>query len=330
MKILPNNISEIIWRGHLRTYSHTLFDYFERYSPILSSDIKILSTNSIYICPLCTEKYFAETDQGIIGNSEFSLDHLPPESTGGEFKIITCKKCNNESGEYESDLARLLDFGELPDKKYKSIFPKMSIEDKETGEQFFASVQLKDGKPNITFNEKAKQHDLKLKKFLEELHSGKKGKLAINIPFPDYERIGKALLKSAYLTCFVWWGYEFVYSKNGEMIRDVLKDKIKYPTRVPTIWRETKKIDLPVGVAIVSKENVRQSFLVNLEIKGSRGNFAAAIMIPNPTPDGWSKLYELDTYATGKSLTAFEGLSIPRTVIRNGYTIAWNIVSWGK
>lgn len=330
MIIFPNNISESIWRSHFRTYSHTLFEYFENYSPILSLEIKILSTNSLYICPLCTKTYFAESSQGIIGNSEFSLDHLPPKSVGGKFKIITCKKCNNKSGEYEAELVKLLDFGTEPDKKYKSILPKMTVMNKETGEEFFASVQVNDGKPDIKFNEEAKKYDSRLKKFLEELNSGKIKKLQLNAPFPDLKKIQKALLKSAYLTCFTWWGYEFVYSKNGEMIRKVLNDELEYPTRVPTIWRETKKIDLPLGVAIISKDKIRQSFLVSLELVGSRGNFVAAIMIPNPTPDGWSKLFKLDIYAKGKTLTEFEGLSIPRTIIRNGYTIAWNIISWGR
>lgn len=326
MQIFSNNITETIWKAHLATYSHTLLEYYEKYSSILSTDSKIISPYHLYVCPLCVKNYFGESRQGIVGNSKFSLDHLPPKSVGGKFKILTCKKCNNEAGEYEAELLKLLDFGTEPDQKYKSILPKMTVRNKETGDEFYAIVQMKNGKTDITFNEKAKKHNKSLRNFLDEIHSGKIKSLNLNIPSPNLDKIQKALLKSAYLACFIWWGYEFIYSKNGEMIRKVLNDEINYPTRVPTVWHNNKEEILPKGVAILCKNNIRQAFIVNLELIGKRENFTAAILIPNPSERGWNKLYELDTFAKGKTLTEFELMTLPRTVIRNGYSIAWNII----
>ncbi len=324
MSILGSNVSKAIWKNHLYTYSPTLFQYFEKYIPILLPDVTIILTHNLYVCPLCVKNYFFETSEGIKGNSEFSLDHVPPESVGGKFKIITCKKCNNKSGEYEAELSKLLNFGSVPDKKYNSIFPKMSVVKKDTGEEFIAGVQLNHGSVNISFNKKAKAHNLILKKFLDDLHSGNAKNLILNVSTPDLNKIHKALLKSAYLICFIWWGYEFVYSKNGEMIRKVLNEEIKYPAVVPTLWHETNKNVLPKGVGILKKENVKQSFIVSLEIKNSTENFTASVLIPNPTEQGWDKLYELDKYAKEKTLSEFECFTIPKSVMPNGYTFAWN------
>ncbi len=326
MTIFPKTITEPIWRNHLKTYSHTLFEYIEHCIPLFSPDTKILSPYHLYVCPLCLQNYFAESKNGIIGNAEFSLDHLPPESVGGEFQIITCKRCNNKAGEYEAELQKLIDFGSKPDKKYGSIFPKMTVKNKETGETFHAIVQHTPGTTSISFKEEAKKYNEDLKEFLVKLHSGKLKSLELFVPSPDLQKTTKAILKSTYLLCFAWWGYEFVFSKNAEMIRQVLNDQIEYPTRIPTIWKRSKEDSVSQGISIVSKDGNREAFVVSFWLKGNNENFIASTLIPNPTEKGWEKLFELDKFVKQKELTEFQATTIPRTVIRNGYSIAWNII----
>lgn len=326
MPIFPKTISEPIWRKHLSTYSHTLIEYIEKCIPFFSSDTKILSPYHLYVCPLCLQNYFAESKEGIVGSSEFSLDHLPPDSVGGEFQIITCKTCNNRAGEYEVELKKLVDFGSKPDMKYGSIFPKTMVRNKETGETFYAIVQHSPGTTNVSFNEEAKKHNENLKQFLTKIHSGEIKSLEVFVPSPDLGQIAKAILKSSYLACFAWWGYEFVYSKNAEMIRKVLASEIEYPTRIPTIWRRSNDDGIPQGISIISKDGNREAFVVSIKLKGNSENFMASTLIPNPTETGWQKLFELDKFVKQKELTEFQATSLPRTVIRNGYTIAWNII----
>ena len=137
------------------------------------------------------------------------------------------------------------------DKKYGSIFPKMMVKNKETGEAFHAIVQHTPGTTSISFNEEAKKYNEDLKQFLDKLHSGKLQSLQLFVPSPDLKKTAKAILKSAYLLCFAWWGYEFVFSKNAEMIRQVLSDEIEYPTRIPTIWERSNDDSIPQGISIV-------------------------------------------------------------------------------
>lgn len=326
MTIFPKTITESIWRAHLKTYSHTLFEYIEHCIPLFSHDTKILSPYHLYVCPLCLKNFFGESKKGIIGNAEFSLDHLPPKSVGGEFQIITCKRCNNQAGEYEAELQKLIDFGSKPDKKYGSIFPKMMVKNKETGETFHAIVQHTPCNTSISFNEDAKKHNKDLKEFLTKLHSGKLKSVELFVPSPDLEKTAKAILKSAYLLCFAWWGYEFAFSKNAKMIRQVLNDEIKYPTRVPTIWRRSKDASIPQGISMLSKDGKREAFVVSFRVKGNNEDFMASTLIPNPTAEGWEKLLVLDKFVKQKELTEFEATTLPRTIIRNGYSIAWNII----
>lgn len=325
MRIFPNNITEPVWRGHLTTYSPTLFDYQQEYSSLVPPSSDTVSPESIYVCPLCIKNYFSVVNDEVNGNSEFSLDHLPPESVGGRFKVITCKRCNNESGVDEAELMTLLNFGTVPDKRTNSLFPYTYVINKKTGEKFRGFVSAADGQVNIAFNENAKQYNKELNSFLKAMHAGQAPNLQLFVGSPNLEKIERALLKSAYLACFVWWGYEFVYSKNAARLRQVLKRELSYPTRIPTVWHDTKNGPLPKGISILSKDGVKEAFLVNLELKSNTENFIASILIPGPTDTAWQKLVELDKYVRAKSLTAFQCLTIPRTLTERGYTAAWNI-----
>ena len=170
----------------------------------------------------------------------------------------------------------------------------------------------------------------KLKTFLSELHNGEHSQLQIFVGSPHLDKVSRALLKSAYLICFVWWGYEFVFSKNTELIRKVFKKELVYPTRVPTVWQPLKgqENSVPPGMSIVSKDGERLAFVVTIHLQSSVENFQADILIPNPTDNGWQKLAELDKFATANPPTAFEGMMIPPMVSRIGYSVAWNVVNW--
>lgn len=330
MNIFPKTVTENIWRAHLATYSHTIVHNTEKHKALIEAAGETFSPFNLYVCPLCTQSYFYVGRNEILGNAEFSLDHLPPESVGGAFKVLTCKKCNNEAGYDEAELLRLVTFGSIPDKRRNSILPYTYVINKKTGDRWPVRIIKTESKVDLIFDEKAKLHNEKLKKFLSELHNGEHPQLQIFVGSPDLDKISRALLKSAYLICFVWWGYEFVFSKNTELIRKVFKKELIYPTRIPTVWQPLKGKEDPVppGVSIVSKDRERLAFVVTIHLQSSAENFQADILIPNPTDNGWQKLAELDKFATANPPTAFEGMMIPPMVSRIGYSVAWNVVGW--
>jgi hypothetical protein len=201
---------------------------------------------------------------------------------------------------------------------------------KSTGDRWPVRIIKTESKVDLIFDEKAKLHNEKVKKFLSELHNGEHPQLLIFVGSPDLDKISRALLKSAYLICFAWWGYEFVFSKNTELIRKVFKKELVYPTRIPTVWQPLKGAEDPVppGVSIVSKDGERLAFVVTIHLQSSAENFQADILIPNPTANGRQKLTELDKFATDNPPIAFEAMMIPPMVSRIGYSVTWNVVSW--
>jgi hypothetical protein len=321
MKIFPKSITEEIWHEHLYSYSTTLVHYSTKVFSLLSNEHKNTTLNNIYICPLCLKHYFVNTESGIQGNAEFSLDHVPPESVGWKFKLITCKKCNNDSGIFESELEKILNFA--IDKKNPEAFliPKIEVKDLNSGKEIKGKIISKNNRTDIVFNEKAIEFDPQYIDFLSNL---KNKKIQLNIPLFNHDKIEKALLKTAYLICFIWWGYEFVFSENGTLLRKVINNEMKYPLRVPILWL-TENEKAPKGVCLLEYESKRLAFIVNIPLKGIDVNTTACVIIPNPTENGWSDLDQIKKLIEPNPKN-FNCISLPRVLHRVGYSISWNII----
>ena len=50
--------------------------------------------STLYRCPLCGDGY----QRAALGSGELTLDHVPAGAIGGKALVLTCKRCNSESG----------------------------------------------------------------------------------------------------------------------------------------------------------------------------------------------------------------------------------------
>ena len=319
MKVFPKSISEEIWREHLYLYGRTLIHHSEQVLNIISKEHKIAAVGGVYICPLCLKHYFVNTSNGIQGNAEFSLDHVPPHSVGGRHKILTCKKCNNDAGAFESALERLLNFA--VDKKNPSslLIPKVDVVDPKTGKSIKGDIIHMDNRTEILFDKNRKEFNPDYIEFLSDLKN--KEKLKVSIPLFDILKVEKALSKCAYLLCFIWWGYEFVFSASGELMRNAIRGDIKYPVR----FQFHKDESIPTEVCLLNYESKRMAFLVNMALKGVDTKTTACVVVPNPTANGWAVLEHIgQLQKTNPENFSFE--SLPMVIHRIGYTISWNII----
>jgi hypothetical protein len=122
--------------------------------------------------------------------------------------------------------------------------------------------------------------------------------IQVTIPTTKQKYIDKSLLKSAYLYCFALWGYEFAFSKTGDLIRAVLTNKARYPIGIMPLKLD-KTIpqydNIKTGVCYVSKPNVLKSFVVNIRIKDKLKNTEAIypVFIPKPSETGIEELQRI-------------------------------------
>jgi hypothetical protein len=263
---------------------------------------------------------------GVRGTCEFSADHLPPESVGGRFQVLTCKKCNNDAGGYEAELLRTLQFGSVPNERSQSLLPRTRALHEQSGRSFSITVRRSDKTLHLEFNPNAKQHNKALQQFIKELHAGAFPSLQIVVPLADEQKITRAVLKSTYLLGFVSWGYSFVYSDHGSSIREVLLGNRTYPTRIPAIWGDAGPSAPPKGVSLFRHQGEKKAFLLTLELKTGDEHVMAATLLPNPTATGWADLAELNTLLKAKKPTEVEATTLPATLHAGGYMGAWNLL----
>lgn len=328
MSYLNKNITAEILLDHFRYFQLSQF-FLEKYKKIVFREDATIPFHLAYLCPLCLEKYIVLHGNDLNLNTEFSLDHIPPKSIGGTLMLITCKKCNNDAGKYEAELEFKLNYGSFCERHIDSEIgnTKFKISGVEGNYKSFLKVS-EDGMPIIHFPTNAKETPY-LNNWLNNLDNMDNWSVTFTIPTPNDKNTVKALLKSAYLISFFYWGYEFAYSKNGDFIRKVLNDKEEYPMNNPVIWCNKHSLksetDLPFGIGIIESPVELQSYYVNIPIEKNGTTYIAIILIPNPTEEGWGKLKDINSYLINNNLkeVRFKPLfpSLPK--VTNGYNSIW-------
>ena len=331
MNYLNKKITAQVLFDHFRYFQPSLLNYSEKYQQIVFREGVTIPFHLAYLCPLCLDKYIVLFGNDLNVNAEFSLDHIPPKSVGGTLELITCKKCNNDAGKYEAELEKKIEYDAFTKKQLESTIEntRFKISDVDGDYKSFVKIS-EDGVPIIDFPVNAKHQTPKLNGWLDNLDKTKDWTVTFTIPTPNEKKNLKALLKAGYLICFFYWGYEFAYSHNGELIRKVLNDEEEYPMNGPAFSIEQNnlksEVNVPLGVGIIEKPFELQSYYVNIPVEKNNSSYIKTMLIPFPTKGGWEKLKEIHSYLTNnpqKEVT-FRPLNISLPNQTNGYTQNWN------
>ena len=285
---------------HFSEYFDTSLKYFpQKYLNFFLNDGDLIPNHLAYLCPLCLSNFLVALEDKIIASSDFDLDHYPQKSIGGNTKILVCKKCNNEAGHnYEFDLKKHLHLSSFTQKglshkvDVKSSIPNVGIFNSQIGKN-------KNDKWEITLKPKENINIPLLDEWIaySKAHTG--WEFQVMVSKPNESHINKAILKSAYLYCFSHWGYEFAFSKTGDLFRMVLSDKENYPMKVMPLKfdAETKTTfeKIPTGICYISQPEYLRALIVNIQIKDKITGFRIIhpVFIPNPTETGIQDLKEI-------------------------------------
>lgn len=326
-RIFGRDITEAVLGRHFYTFSNSLKLHNPKYKEIRLNKPELQEPTQHYICPLCVKAQVIVNGNILMKFEEFTLDHVPPESIGGKTELMTCKVCNNTAGEYEASLLEKIRLHAFGDNKEGASIKKLSVKDDLSNSSRHKGFMTKDesGTILLDFPEQAKEHNPKLKNILDQFGQSIQ-EIHITIKTPDEEKLTKALLKAAYLLCFIHWGYEFVYSESGYRIRRVLHGEEKYPIPLPVVFIDKEKQELPIGIGIIQKPVEIQSYYVTFSCIEGNNNYTAVVIIP--TPNGWNRLHEIHEFYTKNKNLNFEYIfqPLPQTLPHNlnGYSESWN------
>ncbi len=114
--------------------------------------------------------------------------------------------------------------------------------------------------------------------------------IQVQYKIPENKKIEKGLIHAAYLTCFEYFGYEFIFSKSGQLMRDVLNDKTRYPANILDLNQDSVYTiqNIPQGLVFINEPHELQTMAVNLKLKLKETGYTTikTILIPNPTTNG--------------------------------------------
>ena len=266
--------------------------------PFVSSDGVKFHMVDAFICPLCLHTY-------AIGNTELTLEHVPPESVGGKPILITCKACNSNRGAdidvclmNELEIVHNLTHLDTIPQKTKLAFNGVEINAQTTfsktdGFKFMISPD--------------NNNPIEFEGFMTEVKNAKEGykiKIVADITNRkrDYDLANIALLKSAYLMAFHELGYMYVLNANTNIIRAQIQNPKKNVIGNAFIIDSKNGVieNLSDGVYYAQLNNVGCVIVImELKLRQSEIKHRKAIVLPHPK-DSHGQIYSELSQQIGK------------------------------
>lgn len=266
--------------------------------PFVSSDGVKFHMVDAFICPLCLHTY-------AIGNTELTLEHVPPESVGGKPILITCKACNSNRGAdidvclmNELEIVHNLTHLDTIPQKTKLAFNGVEINAQTTfsktdGFKFMISPD--------------NNNPIEFEGFMTEVKNAKEGykiKIVADITNRkrDYDLANVALLKSAYLMAFHELGYMYVLNANTNIIRAQIQNPKKNVIGNAFIIDSKNGVieNLADGVYYAQLNNVGCVIVImELKLRQSEIKHRKAIVLPHPK-DSHGQIYSELSQQIGK------------------------------
>lgn len=214
------------------------------------SAIKVLTgKDEFYYCPICANPFHRKA----LDCKELTLEHIPPAAQGGKGIALTCSKCNNTAG-HSIDAAvknrnDVLEIESLLTQKgeYKG---RVRLDfGKENIETVNADLVVKDSKVRFYIVGKSNHPHTpeRIKEYFSKVNQKKQSDgPTINLNTKQryhfwYSKVGD--LRTAFLICFAFFGYRYVFDKRLEIVRNQIihyKEKI-----IDGFWFQSDSGDEP-------------------------------------------------------------------------------------
>lgn len=186
--------------------------------------------DKLFRCPLCLEK-FSDED---IGKEKLTIEHVPPESSGGVPLVVTCKKCNSRAGhsidgqyfrkcKLQNEVASVLTKRDAADVHVK-------IEELSSG--VAVNAIAKSSPSNLNFDVTKHNNPSNCTQAINSIRSlaehreAIKLKLTFRVSYNNFQA-NLSQLRAAYLACFAISGYSYATSNSTDKLRQQFQNPTK-------------------------------------------------------------------------------------------------------
>ena len=171
------------------------------------------------LCPLCTCS-FSRSDLTQRDENHLTLEHILPGAIGGQWKTLTCKRCNNTHGSaLDGHLVRMIDAHNWADGDGSTLKGRFGIDGIEVPMKLTWGAGDSPNTIAIPGASGTTLADLKAR--MSTLGDGDQLKIHLNFDYIP-SRAQRALVRIAYLTLFQTCGYQYVLSEAGKRIRSLI------------------------------------------------------------------------------------------------------------
>jgi len=342
--LTQSNVSDHVIAHHVKRFFPSLVKYEPEYLPVLGIDPVNKPPYFLYICPLCLkELILLMPGIGKPASMNFTPDHFPQQSVGSalKFSVHTCEKCNSTAGhEFENALkekVRQVAFDKGTPSASRNIRSSISgVAGTYKGGKFIID---KDGKLEIQLKANDQVKAKPLDEWIEESKDDPNPNwtMTVTIPNASEKDVIRALVKSAFLFCFDYWGYDFAFNENARLMHKVITGEIEYPVTnaihfIGDGLKFTQDQKIPLGLCYIKTPLDLRTYFVNMVLtdKESGCRILASVLVPNPTTNGWSDLGRIDAAlaSAGTTQLYIEQLhGFECETITEGYLKSWQMIS---
>lgn len=323
-------------RRNLGVFNHSFKRFHYLYEDFIAEHTSPDQDFLSYCCPICQRNVLLFDDEFYTATGQFSEDHFPPFAVGGQQTILTCNSCNNSAGsQYENSLVeRLVQVAfqkKVPTTKLKAraVLPGVP------GWRHSTVEVSNDGGHYFQLNLKPKQRIPRPS--IVELDTNNFGKGWTFQVYPkqvDREKATRAFLKTAFLYCFYNWGYDFVFSEQGQFMRDCFVDEASYPVIVGEWWLDHENPTpggepIHEGLCFIYHPSEMRSLVVNIPLVLKSNGYKAfvPVLIPAPTPDAFERLKAIQRFMAlnlGNNVKIAPVANAVMSGIEDCYTRTWH------
>lgn len=318
-------------KKHFLGFFPSLRQYPDKYLPYIFNNPIDAPEHMAYLCPLCLKNFIYYEPTQLRWSEAFSLDHFPPESVNGKLSVLVCKPCNNNAGRtYEA--------------QFKEIVEKECFNKKIPNSSISSAVTISNvrgwHKGKFWINESG-EYAFKLAtnqtKNLPELATWETNpvgdwEMNATIKYVDQIKFSKTLLKAAYLFCFYQWGYSFVFSNSGELMRQSFGGIHNYPIEIPSIWLDNKSTGFDLdsiasGPVFIAEPKELQSIFINIpiELVDLQYKCIIPVQIPNPITASSKHMQEINCRILSQEsvIIKIAPINFPHPAMVDSFSYTW-------
>lgn len=286
------NFNLTILEHAYRQYFLNSLNYFpEKYLSLFLEPHSIIPKHVAYLCPICLEQGIMFVDSPFSKFTvEFTEDHYPPKSVGGKNTVLVCKLCNSKAGHaFDYTLQEHVQHLSFQKRIPGSAINSKSIID---GVGIFKGKMVIDQRGEVKVNLKNREGDpiRPLDQWIEFSKTNFDWSIKLQFHTPHDEKVERALLHAAYLTCFEYFGYEFIFSAAGQHMRNVFGGIERYAADVLdlNLDQDITLGKLPLGLVFISSPRNLHSMAVTIKLTSKDTGYSTikVVLIPDPTKEG--------------------------------------------